>query len=63
MLTCKVGGPLTVTMTGVADRVDFWSGEEGPDYAYSEKDRMQEADMTTSSGCCLPAELSVHRSR
>lgn len=48
VLTCKVGEPLTVTMTGVADRVDFWSGEEGHDYAYSEKDRMQEADMTTS---------------
>ena len=33
-------------MTGIADRVDFWSGEEGHDYAYAEKDRMQEPDMT-----------------
>lgn len=45
-LTCKVGEPLTVSMTGIADHVDFWSGEEGHDYAYAEKDRMQEADMT-----------------
>lgn len=45
-LTCKVGEPLTVTMTGVADRIDFWSGEEGHDFAYAEKDRMQEATMS-----------------
>lgn len=45
-LTCKAGEPLTVSMTGIADRVDFWSGEEGHDYAYAEKDRMQEPDMT-----------------
>ena len=44
--SCKVGEPLTVSMTGIADRVDFWSGEEGHDYAYAAKDRMQEADMT-----------------
>ena len=46
VLSCKVGEPLTVSMTGIADRVDFWSGEEGHDYAYAEKDRMQEPDMT-----------------
>ena len=46
VLNCKVGEPLTVSMTGIADRVDFWSGEEGHDYAYAAKDRMQEADMT-----------------
>lgn len=46
VLSCKVGEPLTVSMTGIADRVDFWSGEEGHDYAYAAKDRMQEADMT-----------------
>lgn len=45
-LNCKAGEPLTVSMTGIADRVDFWSGEEGHDYAYAEKDRMQEPDMT-----------------
>ena len=39
VLSCKVGEPLTVSMTGIADRVDFWSGEEGHDYAYAEKDR------------------------
>ena len=31
VLSCKVGEPLTVSMTGIADRVDFWSGEEGHD--------------------------------
>lgn len=46
VLNCKVGEPLTVNMTGVAEKIDFWSGEEGHDYVYSDKDRMQEATMT-----------------
>ncbi len=46
VLECKAGEPLTVKMTGVAEKIDFWSGEEGHDYAYSDKDRMQEASMS-----------------
>ncbi len=46
VLSCKVGEPLTVSMTGIADRVDFWSGEEGHDWAYADKDRMLEANLT-----------------
>ncbi len=42
-LTTKVGEPLTVQMSGLADRVDFWSGEYGHDYAYATTDRMEEA--------------------
>lgn len=46
VLSCKAGEPLTVDMTGVADRIEFWSGEEGHDYAYADKDRMQSPAMS-----------------
>lgn len=46
VLSCKAGEPLTVDMTGVADKIDFWSGEEGHDYAYADKDRMQYPAMS-----------------
>ena len=53
VLTCKVGEPLTINMKGMADQVDFWSGEEGHDYAYSEKDRIQEANMSMNFSMLL----------
>lgn len=59
-LNCKVGEPLTVSMTGIADRVDFWSGEEGHDYAYAEKDRMQEPDMTMNFMMLLNSGTQRH---
>lgn len=60
VLSCKVGEPLTVSMTGIADRVDFWSGEEGHDYAYAEKDRMQEPDMTMNFMMLLNSGTQRH---
>lgn len=59
-LSCKAGEPLTVSMTGIADRVDFWSGEEGHDYAYAEKDRMQEPDMTMNFMMLLNSGTQRH---
>lgn len=59
-LSCKVGEPLTVSMTGIADRVDFWSGEEGHDYAYADKDRMQEPDMTMNFMMLLNSGVQRH---
>lgn len=60
VLTCKAGEPLTVSMTGIADRVDFWSGEEGHDYAYAAKDRMQEADLTMHFMMLLNSGVQRH---
>ena len=40
VLTTKVGEPLNVEMNGVADQVDFWSGEQFHDYAYIATDRI-----------------------
>lgn len=59
-LECKVGEPLTVKMTGIAETVDFWSGEEGHDYAYSEQDRMQEAAMTMNFKMLLNSGTQRH---
>lgn len=60
VLACKVGEPLTVKMTGIAERVDFWSGEEGHDYAYSDKDRLQEAVMTMNFKMLLNSGTQRH---
>ncbi len=46
VLECKAGEPLTVKMSGLAEKIEFWSGEEGHDYAYSKTDRLQEATMS-----------------
>lgn len=40
VLKTTVGEPLQVTMSGVADKVDFWSGEEFHDYNYRATDRL-----------------------
>lgn len=53
ILTTKVGEPLTVQMQGVADRVDFWSGEYGHDYAYSSVDRVIKAVVKMQFEMCL----------
>lgn len=60
VLECKVGEPLTVAMTGIAETVDFWSGEEGHDYAYSAKDRLQEATMTMNFKMLLNSGTQRH---
>lgn len=60
VLECKVGEPLTVAMTGIAETVDFWSGEEGHDYAYSAKDRLQEATMTMNFQMLLNSGTQRH---
>lgn len=45
-LTCSVGEPLTMTTEGNAETIEIWTGEEGHDWEYSDKDRMQEPVMT-----------------
>lgn len=38
-LTGKVGEPVNFTISGVADAIDLFTGEEGHDYAWRNKDR------------------------
>lgn len=45
VLTTSVGKPLQVNLSGVADQVDFWSGELFHDYAYVATDRMMPATV------------------
>ena len=47
-LTCSVGEPLTMTTEGNAETIEIWTGEEGHDWEYSDKDRMQEPVMTVN---------------
>ncbi|WP_418991786.1 DUF5017 domain-containing protein [Alistipes sp.] len=45
-LSCRAGEPLRIDLSGLADRIDFWSGEEGHDYLYAERDRLQHPAMS-----------------
>jgi len=40
VLTTQVGKPLQISLSGAADQIDFWSGEEFHDYAYAATDRL-----------------------
>lgn len=45
VLTTQVGKPLQISLSGAADQIDFWSGEQFHDYAYVATDRMMPATV------------------
>lgn len=47
-LSCKQTEPLSINLKGIADKIDFWSGEQSHDYAYSNQDRIQEPMMSVN---------------
>lgn len=46
--TFKVGEPVRFDFSGNPDFISFYSGERGNDYAYKDKDRIVETEMTFS---------------
>ena len=44
----KAGAPVTFYISGDADMVSFFSGEPGNEYAYSQKDRIEETELAVS---------------
>ena len=59
-LTCSVGEPLTMTTEGNAETIEIWTGEEGHDWEYSDKDRMQEPVMTMNFQMALQSGTQRH---
>lgn len=51
--TFRTGEEVTFEMSGLADRILFYSGEEGNDYAYHDRDRIYPATMKFSFSTLL----------
>ena len=63
VLTVNAGEPLVIQTSGSAETVGIWTGEEGHDYEYSDKDRMQEPEMTMSFKMNLQSGVQRHPAR
>ena len=59
-LTVNAGEPLAILTEGTAETIEIWTGEEGHDFEYSDKDRMQEPVMTVNFKMALQSGTQRH---